>query len=588
MAVTTSLLTANFYDASGLPLEGVVLTAVLRGIDVQTKQYVVEDNQETTSDATGTATLTLFANASGTRLSYYRITATAPDGTVISDSNVSIPATACNLADVEGNWSGEVFTGSTSAVVSGNLTVGGDATVNGTTNLSGVVNVSDANLLIKDDVNSSKIAKFEVSGLTGSTTRTFAFPDANTTLVGTDASQTLTNKTLTLPVISTISNTGILTLPTATDTLVGRNTTDTLTNKTLTAPTINGTVATSGLTLPAFTGGAINGTTIPTSKTLVTLDDTQTLTNKTLTSPTITGTGTIQCETFTATGSTTLGDNSAVDGHAINGATTLAANSSNAALTITQTGAGNALVVEDSASTDSTPFVIDQNGISISGHTAAIPCYGFNNQVEVLSTGNGYQLNAAFRADAFAPIFTLAHSRNATIGSHTVAQSGDEAGNIAFACSDGTQFIRTAQIQAAVDGTPGTNDMPGRLVFSTTADGASTPTERLRIDSNGAALYAKAVRATITTDNDLSFDMNAASNFQCTPTAGGTLTFTNITAGQSGWLLLINNSNYAISAAATTKVGSSFLSTVSATGTYLISYFSNGTNVYCTTSGALA
>ena len=49
---------------------------------------------------------------------------------------------------------------------------------------------------------------------------------------------TLTNKTLTAPVISTISNTGTLTLPTSTDTLVGRATTDTLTNKTLTSPTL--------------------------------------------------------------------------------------------------------------------------------------------------------------------------------------------------------------------------------------------------------------------------------------------------------------------------------------------------------------
>ena len=51
--------------------------------------------------------------------------------------------------------------------------------------------------------------------------------------------QTLTNKTLTAPTISTITNTGTLTLPTSTDTLVGRATTDTLTNKTLTSPTIN-------------------------------------------------------------------------------------------------------------------------------------------------------------------------------------------------------------------------------------------------------------------------------------------------------------------------------------------------------------
>jgi hypothetical protein len=69
-------------------------------------------------------------------------------------------------------------------------------------------------------------------------------------IVSTAATQTLTNKTLTTPVISTISNTGTLTLPTSTDTLVGRDTTDTLTNKTLTSPTI---------TNPTITGLALGG-----------------------------------------------------------------------------------------------------------------------------------------------------------------------------------------------------------------------------------------------------------------------------------------------------------------------------------------
>lgn len=51
--------------------------------------------------------------------------------------------------------------------------------------------------------------------------------------------QTLTNKTLTTPIISSISNTGTLTLPTSTDTLIGRDTIDTLTNKSLTSPKVN-------------------------------------------------------------------------------------------------------------------------------------------------------------------------------------------------------------------------------------------------------------------------------------------------------------------------------------------------------------
>jgi len=80
-------------------------------------------------------------------------------------------------------------------------------------------------------------------------TVTFAIDSTVATLTGT---QTLTNKTLTTPVISSISNSGTITLPTGTDTLVGRATTDTLTNKTLTSPTI-----TTGVL-----NGAVSGTSI--------------------------------------------------------------------------------------------------------------------------------------------------------------------------------------------------------------------------------------------------------------------------------------------------------------------------------------
>ena len=68
-------------------------------------------------------------------------------------------------------------------------------------------------------------------------------------VVGTTDTQTLTNKTLTAPVIATITNTGTLTLPTSTDTLVGKATTDTLTNKSLavTGNTFNFTPITASL-----------------------------------------------------------------------------------------------------------------------------------------------------------------------------------------------------------------------------------------------------------------------------------------------------------------------------------------------------
>lgn len=90
------------------------------------------------------------------------------------------------------------------------------------------------------------------------------------------------------------------------------------------------------------------------------------------------------------------------------------------------------------------------------------------------------------------------------------------------------------------------------------------------------------------TDNDLSFDLSAKQNFTSTPTGAATLTFTNLQAGQSGSIILVNTTNYVISKASTTKTDASFLSTVSATGTYRLSYYCDGTNVYVSTTGALS
>lgn len=105
---------------------------------------------------------------------------------------------------------------------------------------------------------------------------------------------------------------------------------------------------------------------------------------------------------------------------------------------------------------------------------------------------------------------------------------------------------------------------------------------------NTASTWTASQRGTITTDNDGSFDQSVTNNFVCTPTGTFALTFTNHTAGQSGYVLLVNTGGYAITAAATTKVGASTLSTISAAGTYLLSYFDNGTNAYVTASGALS
>lgn len=169
---------------------------------------------------------------------------------------------------------------------------------------------------------------------------------------------------------------------------------------------------------------------------------------------------------------------------------------SNAALRITQLGTGNALVVEDSTNPDATPFVVDADGkvltygnqIGYVQNTTVSPVATSVSSVGVLAwNGNGTgQLTLGQQVSSTTPpIAAFYKSRGGNTATPTSALSGDATGSIRIHGYDGTTFIENARIEAFVDGTPGTNDMPGRLVFSTTADGASTPTERMRITNAG-------------------------------------------------------------------------------------------------------
>tara|TARA_R110002012_G_scaffold12269_1_gene54773 strand:+ start:35 stop:1576 length:1542 start_codon:yes stop_codon:yes gene_type:complete len=92
---------------------------------------------------------------------------------------------------------------------------------------------------------------------------------------------------------------------------------------------------------------------------------------------------------------------------------------------------------------------------------------------------------ARFSADVNAPAVAFHKSRNASIGGDTVVADNDELGRIRFFGNDGTDFAEGARITAIVNGTPGGGDMPTELVFSTSADGAESPTARMTIDSSG-------------------------------------------------------------------------------------------------------
>ena len=152
---------------------------------------------------------------------------------------------------------------------------------------------------------------------------------------------------------------------------------------------------------------------------------------------------------------------------------------------------------------------IDNQGRLLLGHTDNI-----NNKFMQITTSNGAALGLLnYQATDDGPEVTFIKSRNGTKGSHTVVNNGDFLGRIFFRGSDGDSYERGVEIAAQVDGTPGDGDMPGRLLISTTADGASTPTERLRITSTGVVKIPDGGKFTCGTGDDLEIEHTGSGSF---------------------------------------------------------------------------
>ena len=109
-------------------------------------------------------------------------------------------------------------------------------------------------------------------------------------------------------------------------------------------------------------------------------------------------------------------------------------------------------------------------------------------------------------------------------------------------------------------------------------------TAKLDVDQS----WSGTQRGTPSTVTDGTLDLDTANNFLYTPAAADVLEFSNETTGQSGFIKLINPSAYAITVGSEVKNSATFATDVSTAGTYLISYFCDGTNVYVSASAALS
>ena len=99
-------------------------------------------------------------------------------------------------------------------------------------------------------------------------------------------------------------------------------------------------------------------------------------------------------------------------------------------------------------------------------------------------------------------------TKSNSLGGVTSVANNDILGGLYFQGTDGTDAVSAALIKAEVDGTPGANDMPGRIILATTADGSSSPTTRMTIDSSGNVGIG--VTSNLAGSGDLSLQGNKA------------------------------------------------------------------------------
>ena len=147
------------------------------------------------------------------------------------------------------------------------------------------------------------------------------------------------------------------------------------------------------------------------------------------------------------------------------------------------------------------------------------------------------------------------------------AGNGDGLGQINFA--DARTSSNYAQIFGAVDGTPGANDFPGRLSFNTAADGASSPSERMRLDSSGNVK----IGGTLPSAPNISLNADGSATFAASVECNTELRLirsngNRVNLGGSDTLAVFeNNGNFAIN----WDGSASFDGTITANGGYALS-----------------
>ena len=165
---------------------------------------------------------------------------------------------------------------------------------------------------------------------------------------------------------------------------------------------------------------------------------------------------------------------------------------------------------------------IDSSGRVLIGNSSHVSNGGIESHLQLMGTGTDDTsiTLSRFSNNVHSAYLVFSKSRNGSIGGNTIVQDGDSLGRMTFFGNDGTDNnTPAAEIDIEVDGTPGSNDMPGRIVFKTTQDGASATTERYRITNTGnlgwrnTAIYQRKTFFFVGQSGGTSLDTKISGNF---------------------------------------------------------------------------
>jgi len=154
--------------------------------------------------------------------------------------------------------------------------------------------------------------------------------------------------------------------------------------------------------------------------------------------------------------------------------------------------------VSKASSTVNGDFTVNGNAFIVDATNDRVTIGGAGTQITLNGTTFSKRLTTHMASDVIVGYGVGSHSNTAAVGpnfvfnrsrgteaSQTAVSDGDTIGLIIAAGHDGTDYAYGTEIKSLICGTPGNNDLPSCLTFSTTPDGASTYSERMRIDSTG-------------------------------------------------------------------------------------------------------